>query len=79
VVVVVVVVFVVVVVVVSGVGVVVVETSGSSGAAKYRTGLFVVKQTPVNDQRRRPVSPLAQTKNLFGLFGLAAIVPFSKH
>lgn len=70
---------VVVVVVVSGVDVVVVETAGTSGAAKYRTGLFVVKQTPVNDQRRRPVSPLAQTKNLFGLFGFAAIVPLSKH
>ena len=70
---------VVVVVVVSGVGGVVVEASGSSGAAKYRTGLFVVKQAPVKDQRRRPVSPLAHTKNLFGLFGFAAIVPFSKH
>ena len=51
------VVVVVVVVVVSGVNVVVVETSGSSGAAKYRTGLFVAKHLSVIGHRRRPVIP----------------------
>lgn len=72
------VVVVVVVVVVSGVNVVVVEFSVSGGAAKYRTGLFVVKQAPVIGQRNRPVSPFAQANNLFDLFGFAATVPSSK-
>lgn len=67
-----------IVVFVSGVSVVVVESTGARGADKYRTGLFVVKHVPVNGQRRRPVSPLTQTNNLFGLFGFAAIVPSSK-
>ena len=44
-------------VVVSGANVVVVKTSGSSGAAKYRTGLLVDKHFPVTGHRKNPVIP----------------------
>ena len=40
--------------------------------------MFVVKHLPVTGQRRKPVSPLAQNKNLFGLFDFATNVPFNK-
>ena len=40
--------------------------------------MFVVKHLPVTGQRRKPVSPLAQNKNLFGLFDFATNVPSNK-